>query len=315
MPIKENKKTQKIAEALKILMDLDVPKAQQNDRTALCLLALLDAKPDTNWEEAQTPLVGITPMIEFTKKHYDKDYAPNTRETFRRFSMHQLVEAGIALYNPDKPDRPVNSPHAVYQISAIAFFIIKHFGTDAYLPLLEKFKSEAVSLAVRYQQERKMAMIPVTINSKDKINLSPGEHSQLIREIIEQFAPRFIPGAVLVYAGDTGNKWGYFDKDTFTKIGLTADEHGKMPDVILYSDDKKWLVLIESVTSHGPVDSKRRIELQKLFPTKLTTIYVSAFPNKQTFTRFAPEISWETEAWIADNPTHMVHFNGDKFLG
>jgi hypothetical protein len=266
MPNKKNEKTQKIADALQILVDLDVPKAQQNDRTALCLLALLDVKPDTNWEESQTPLVGITPMMEYAKKHYNKEYAPNTRETFRRFSMHQLVEAGIALYNPDKPDRPVNSPHAVYQISTTAFFIIKHFGTGAYLPLLEKFKSEAISLAARYQQERKMAMIPVTINSN-------------------------------------------------TKLGLTADEHGKMPDVIFYAEDKKWLVLVESVTSHGPVDSKRKIELQKLFPTKLTTIYVSAFPNKQTFTHFASEISWETEAWIADNPTHMIHFNGDKFLG
>lgn len=305
----------KIENALNILIDMGVPRGQQNERTALCLLALLDMKSDTQWENAAMPLVGITPMMDFAKEHYKKVYAPNTRETFRRFSMHQLVEAGIALYNPDKPDRPVNSPHAVYQISAAAFFLAKHYGTKEYPMLLEKFKADIGSLADRYQKDRKMAMIPVILNTEQEIKLSPGEHSQLIKRIIEDFAPRFIPGAVLLYVGDTGNKWGYFDKESFEKIGLQADEHGKMPDVMLCHAERRWLVLAEAATSHGPIDNKRQIELQKLFPTDLNVIYVSAFPNKQTFSRFAPEIAWETEVWLADNPSHMIHFNGDKFLG
>jgi type II restriction enzyme len=305
----------KIKDALSILIDMGVPKAQQNERTALCLLALLDMKPDTDWSDAKTPLVGITPMMEFARDNYQKDYAPNTRETFRRQSMHQLVEAGIALYNPDKQDRPVNSPHAVYQISAVAFFLAKHFGMDVYSTILEDFRKEIGTLAQRYQQMRDMTMIPVKLATNEEIKLSPGKHSSLIKEIIENFAPRFLPGAILLYVGDTGNKWGYFDKATFEKIGLQADEHGKMPDVMFYFEERQWLVNVESVTSHGPIDSKRQIELQKLFPTSLETVYISAFPNKQIFTHFAPEIAWETEVWIADNPTHMIHFNGDKFLG
>ena len=95
----------KIKEALQILIDLGVPKGQQNERTALCLLALTDIKQKSKWKNAQNPLIGITPMMEFAKASYKKEYAPNTRETFRRFSMHQLVEAGIALYNPDRTDR------------------------------------------------------------------------------------------------------------------------------------------------------------------------------------------------------------------
>ena len=305
----------KIKNAMQILIDLGVPKGQQNERTALCLLALLDIKPRTKWADAGSPLVGITPMMQFAKANYDKNYAPNTRETFRRQSMHQLVEAGIALYNPDKPDRPVNSPHAVYQISAAALFLVKQYGTDTYQLSLDKFRSETGSLAEKYQQERKMQMIPVQIHKNENITLSPGKHSQLIKEIIEEFAPRFLSGSTLLYVGDTGNKWGYFDEKTFKEIGLSFDEHGKMPDVIFYNPSKKWLVLVESVTSHGPVDSKRQIELKKLFKTCLKIIYVSAFPNKQIFTRYSQDIAWETEVWISDNPTHMVHFNGDKFIG
>ncbi|GMO30836.1 MAG: hypothetical protein Ta2B_11760 [Termitinemataceae bacterium] len=202
----------KINDALCILIDMGVPRAQQNERTALCLLALLDMKQSSKWENAATPLIGITPMMEFARNNYQKDYAPNTRETFRRQSMHQLVEAGIALYNPDKPDRPVNSPNAVYQISAAAFFLAKHFGNDAYTTLLETFKKEIGSLAVRYKQEREMTLLPVVLATGQNINLSPGDHSQLIKEIIESFASRFLPHATLLYVGDTGNKWGYFDK-------------------------------------------------------------------------------------------------------
>jgi hypothetical protein len=87
-----------------------------------------------------------------------------------------------------------------------------------------------------------------------------------------------------------------------------------MPDCIFYLESRNWLILVESVTSHGPIDSKRKIELEKLFDTSLTTIYVTAFPNRQIFTKFTAEIAWETEVWLSDNPSHLIHFNGDKFL-
>jgi hypothetical protein len=303
----------KIKEALQILIDLGVPKGQQNERTALCLLALTDIKQNSKWIDAQDPLIGITPMMEFAKTAYKREYAPNTRETFRRFSMHQLVEAGIALYNPDKTDRPVNSPQTVYQLTPLVLHIVKLFGTDEYAKAVELYHQKIGALAERYQASREMEMIPV--ENIEELKLSPGKHSQLIKEIIVNFAPRFIPGSRLLYAGDTGNKWGYFDRETFDKIDITIDEHGKMPDCIFYFEPKDWLVLVESVTSHGPINSKRKIELQKLFDTDLVLVYVTAFPDRQTFTRFTAEIAWETEVWLSDNPSHLIHFNGDRFLG
>jgi len=303
----------KIKEALQILIDLGVPKGQQNERTALCLLALTDINQNSRWVDAQDPLIGITPMMEFAKAAYKKEYAPNTRETFRRFSMHQLVEAGIALYNPDKTDRPVNSPQTVYQLTPLVLHIVKLFGTDEYASAVEVYRQKIGALAERYQASREMEMIPV--EKIEGLKLSPGKHSQLIKDIIDNFAPRFIPGSRLLYAGDTGSKWGYFDKETFDKIGITIDEHGKMPDCIFYFEPKNWLVLVESVTSHGPIDSKRKIELQKLFNVDLTLVFITAFPNRQIFSKFTAEIAWETEVWLSDNPSHLIHFNGDKFLG
>jgi len=141
----------KIKEALQILIDLGVPKGQQNERTALCLLALTDIKKNSPWIEAKNPLIGITPMMEFAKTAYKKEYAPNTRETFRRFSMHQLVEAGIALYNPDKTYRPVNSPRTVYQLTPLVLHIAKLFGTDEYAKAVEVYHQKIGALAERYQ--------------------------------------------------------------------------------------------------------------------------------------------------------------------
>lgn len=148
------------------------------------------------------------------------------------------------------------------------------------------------------------------------IALSPGVHSELIKAIVEEFAPRFAPGSTLIYVGDTGEKWGYFDVELLTKLGVEIDSHGKMPDVILYYPAREWLILIESVTSHGPIDSKRRAELVHLFSrSSAGLVYVTAFPNRAIMVRYLREIAWETEVWIADAPSHLIHFDGEKFLG
>lgn len=312
----DNQVEKRIVEAIDILGQFGLPCAQINERTAYCLLALLNITPDKAWGEAGSPLVGITPMMDFAREYYGKDYAPNTRETFRRFSMHQMVQAGIALYNPDMPDRPTNSPKAVYQISPAALDVIKAYGNRDWTGKLSAFKSMASTLTAQYAKERLMDMVKVKIRKDLQVSLSPGKHNELIRAIIEDMAPRFIPGSTLVYIGDTGEKWGFFDDALSARLGFSVEVHGKMPDVILWQEEKNWLVLVESVTSHGPVDPKRYIELSELFASvHADKVFISAFPDKRTFARFAPDVAWETEVWVSDNPTHMVHFNGDKFIG
>ena len=306
----------KIVAALEILQKLDVPRAQQNERSALCLLALLNLSPNKKWEQAENPLVGITPIMDWAREHYKKDYAPNTRETVRRQTMHQYVSAGFALCNPDKPKRPVNSPKTIYQIEPATLELMRTYGTRSWKGLLAKYLAQRQTLAARYAHERELAMIPVKIAPGKKITLSPGSHSELIRAIIEDFGPRFVPGGRLIYAGDTGDKWGYFDETLLENLGVSVDLHGKMPDVVLYCPKRNWLLLVESVTSHGPVDGKRHDELTNLFTgSTVGLVYVTAFPSRSIMARYLPEIAWETEVWVADAPSHLIHFNGVRFLG
>ncbi|MFH1157301.1 MAG: BsuBI/PstI family type II restriction endonuclease [Pseudomonadota bacterium] len=311
-----NKADEKIKQALEILELLELPRAQRNERSALTLLALLNLAPGQKWAAAQARMIGITPVMTFAHDQYGKRYAPNTRETFRRQTMHQFVEAGLALYNPDKPDRPVNSPKAVYQIEPNALALLRQYDTPEWKVSLKAYLKIRQTLASKYARERNMKLIPVMFNGGYKVRLSPGGHSQLIMAIVKEFAPRFTPDAQVIYVGDTGNKWGYFDKITLKTLGVEVDGHGKMPDVVLYYKKKGWLILVEAVTSHGPVNAKRHNELAKLFSTaKPGLVYVTAFPDRGTMARYLTEIGWETEVWVAEAPTHMIHFNGDRFLG
>lgn len=305
-----------ITEANQILIALGLPRAQQNERSALCLLALLNLTPRKKWGLAENPLMGITPIMDWAREHYQKEYAPNTRETVRRQTMHQFVDAGIAVYNPDKPDRPVNSPKAVYQIEPATLELLRSFGSKTWHDKLTDYLAQRETLTAKYAKEREQNRIPVRIAKGKKITLSPGEHSELIRAIVEDFGPRFAPGSVLIYAGDTGDKWGYFDAPLLAELGVDVDSHGKMPDVVLYVKERNWLFLVESVTSHGPVDGKRHAELARLFAgSKAGLVYVTAFPDRATMSRYLGEIAWETEVWVADAPSHLIHFDGARFLG
>lgn len=305
-----------IEQALEVLRSLGLPRQQQNERSALTLLSLLNLKPYDDWKDAQAPLMGITPMMEFFAEHYGKQYAPNTRETVRRQTVHQFLQAALIVSNPDKPSRPTNSPKAVYQIEPSALKLLREFGNSEWPQMVKKYLLSVESLKKQYAREREMLRIPVHVANGEEISLSPGGQNVLVKKIIDDFCAIFTPDGEVIYVGDTQEKWAYFDKTALLKLGVEIEEHGKMPDVVVHHVKKNWLVLIEAVTSHGPVNPKRRQELKELFAeSKVGLVYVTAFLDRRTMFKYLEDISWETEVWVAESPTHLIHFNGERFLG
>jgi len=205
------KAEKKIKEALTILNDLDFPRQQQNERSALTLLSLLGLTPETKWEDATDPLMGITPMMDFFHEHYGKRYAPNTRETVRRQTVHQFLQAALIVANPDKPSRPTNSPKAVYQIEPSALKLLRGFGKPGWKKHLQKYLKTVKTLKMLYSRERDMRRLPVRLSDAQEIRLSPGGQNVLVKKIIDDFCPLFTPGGVIIYVGDTQAKWAYFD--------------------------------------------------------------------------------------------------------
>jgi adenine-specific DNA-methyltransferase len=310
------KAKRKIDQALRVLKALGLPRDQQNERSALTLLALMDLKPSTPWSKARDPYIGITPMMSFFLKNYGKKYAPNSRETVRRQTIHQFLDAGIVHINPDEPERPTNSGKTVYQIESGLLKLLRTWGTKMWEKGLKTHLASVQTLNKKYAQEREMRRIPITVSPGKIITLSAGGQNILIDKLVKDFCGYFTPGGKLVYIGDTDEKFPYYDEDLLKSLGITIEAHGKMPDVIIFFEEKNWLVLVEAVTTHGPVNPKRMVELKKLFKgSKAGLVFVTAFLDRPSMLRYLDEISWETEVWVADCPTHLIHFNGERFLG
>lgn len=305
-----------VEEATDVLAQLGFPKAQLNERSALTLLALLDLRPSAAWTEARDPLRGITPLMEHMAAHYGKRYAPNTRETVRRQTVHQFEAANLVVRNPDDPHRPVNSASNCYQVRDIALGVLRTYGTPAWPLELKRYTLRVASLSERWRKERQLNRIPVLLPDGPVVTLSPGGQNVLLAELIEHFCPVFTPGGYVVYIGDADEKFAIFDRDRLAGLGVSIEEHGKMPDLVVHDAERNWLVLVEAVTSHGPVDPKRHDELRTLFSdSSAGLVFVTAFLDRYTFAKHVSNISWETEVWVAEAPTHLIHFNGERFLG
>ena len=307
----------KLDEAKEILKELGLPTPQQNEISAYTLLALCGIRPSDKWKDATNKSAKVSKgIMAFCKEVYNKEYAPNTRETFRRQVLHQFVQARIVDYNPENPLLPVNSPKAHYALTKEALTAIRKFGTKEWKEASDLFISEVGDLSKRYLKEREHNLIPVLLSNGQTIKLSAGKHNVVQAAIVQDFAARFANGSEVLYLGDTANKDLYIDKDILKEIGIPITEHSKLPDVVLFDRKKNWLYLIEAVTSHGPVSPKRVVELEELLKDcNAGKVYVTAFPDFAEFKKHSTNIAWDTEVWLVDFPEHMIHFNGDRFMG
>jgi len=306
----------RLAEAIEILRLLGFRDRQSNEVAAYTFLAFIDLKADAPWSAASNPLRGITPTIEFIEEAYGVKYAPNTRETIRDEAVKHFVQSGLLLKNPDDPCRPTNSGNTVYQIEPTAQKLIHVFGTNLWPEQLREYLASLSKIRLELGRQRTLTRIPVKLPSGNTVTLSPGGQNPLIKAIIEDFCPRFAPGATVVYIGDTENKFLHMDAAYLGDIGVVIAPSAKIPDVIVHDTKRNWLLLIEAVASDGVVDGKRREELKNLFKgCKAGLVFVTAFESRRIMQIFLPRISWETEVWVADDADHLIHFNGERFLG
>lgn len=148
------------------------------------------------------------------------------------------------------------------------------------------------------------------------LQFSHFEHAALIRAVVEDFAPRFVPDCVAIYVDDTRDDLEPSELALLADLGIDVDSRGKMPHVMLHSVEKNWLLLVEAVTNHGLIDDKRHAELTKLCAGSTAgLIFVTALPSRAIMADLPGEIAWETVVWTADEPSHLIHFNGARFLG
>lgn len=308
----------KITDARAILVELGLPPPQCNEMSCVTLLALAGIRPRGSWANAMRSRTSVSKgVMTFVREHYKKDYAENTRETFRRQVLHQFVQAHVAEYNPFEPDLPTNSPKAHYALHPDMVPVLQAYGTDKWKTEAAAFKKKHGSLSFIYGGHREaQEMVAVTIGEGKELKMSPGLHNEVEKAVVQEFAPRFAQGAKLLYLGDTAKKALLLDEKGLKDVGFPLTDHDKLPDVVLYVAENNWLFLVEAVTSHGPMTPKRIVELRELLKgSKAGLVFVTAFPDRAEFRKHMADIAWETEVWLMDHPEHMIHFNGDRFMG
>jgi type II restriction enzyme len=306
----------RIDDAKQILTALGFDAARSNDRSARTLLALSCLNERSSWGDARNPRLGVRAILDWIRNELNFPIAENTRETYRRQTLHQFRDAGFVILNEDNPSRPTNSSHNNYKITDEALEVIRAFGTPSFEKLVVEYLKAAPGLLTIYRAERELARIPVTLPGGNKVTLGAGGQNILLKQMIEDFCAFFIPGGEVLYIGDADSKRMHFEESKLAELGVVVDTHGKLPDLVVYQPVKNWLFLMEAASSHGPVDSKRYGELSQLFADSTAgLVYVSCFPDRAVMRKFLADLAWETEAWCASDPTHMIHLNGDKFLG
>ena len=303
--------TDKIEEAREFLKAVGMPKAQLTDICCYVILAMAGMKPDMFWSEASNEWIRIHDIIQFVNTFYGVTYAENSRETFRKQALHRFRTAALIEDN----GKATNSPNYRYRLTEETVQVLRTMQTPDWETSVKRFTHYHEKLIDIYASKKKMTMMPVNINGKD-FKFSAGKHNELQKAIIEEFAPRFAPHSECLYVGDTIEKDLVKNVEKLQELGFEITLHDKMPDVVLYREDKNWIYFVESVTSVGPMDPKRILEITEM--TKDITagkIFVTAFLDFKTYKKFAEELAWETEVWIAEMPEHMIHLNGDRFMG
>lgn len=319
-------KVEKIEQALTLIRSVGIPvrdmTQRRRARVALALLAVARLKPETPWDQAQSFFEGgAAPMttrqiIAFWNAKYDQNIADSSYDDVRRKDLVYLVEAGLVAKSAANPAADTNDGTRGYAIGQDALQLLRAYGSDTWEDELLRFRDQVGLLSDRLSRAREFQMVPVTLPDGTILKLSPGPHNRIQKGIVEQLLPRFSQGSQILYLGDAEKKILYINENQLKEVGLKELSRGMLPDIIAYEAKRNWLFMIEAVHSSNPISQLRHMKLRELTQEcSVGVVYISAFENMQKFAQFSKEVSWETEVWVADSPDHMIHFDGERFLG
>lgn len=308
-----------IEEAIEILAAVGIPIEDKTERSlermAMAFLAV--AGVTKQWGEmTEKRLLKTREIINFVNTHLEENISSGSYDDIRRKDLKLLVLADLIQNSSDNPQAATNDPTRGYSLEARFIELIKTYKTVEWQEALKKYLEGKTLLKTQLARKRNLEKVAIVLPDNNRLELSAGQHNVLQKHIIEEFLPRYGKNCEILYIGDTANKLLYIDQRKLAMLHFFELSHNELPDIVAYDAMKNWLYLIEAVHSSGPISEIRRLELKKLTTgCKAEIIYVTAFLNRTQFRKWADEIAWETEVWIANNPDHLIHFDGSKFLG
>lgn len=304
----------KLDDVCKILKDVEFSNdINTNNMAVRFIVAATRITNEMEWKNATNDGISMHESRLFLNSNYDTNLKENTRESLRKNGAKKLETVGLARNN-ESEGITTNSSKFKWYLDDDFFDLVRSYGTSSYEKLLQKFLPNRESRIQLLRSTREKTMIPIKYQGHN-FKLTPGAHNILHKEVIEKFAPKFAGGSELLYVGDTANKSLIFEKSKLQQLGFPITMHKIIPDIILYNEKKRWLFLVEAVSSTGPMSIDRVTQIKNNYKGNAGLIFVTAFQNWSVYKKFVNKIAWETEIWIADFPDHMIHMNGDRFTG
>lgn len=304
-----------ILKATGIPVETKPPRTQRRIAEAALAVAGISKSFDEAVSSENGRFLTTRQIIAFENERLGGNYSPGSYDDVRRSHLILLTTAGYVVNSSSLSTQSTNNPTRGYAASPDFAALLRTFGTPLWKSTLEDFTQQRESLRLELERRRELERIPILLPSGVEVRLSAGEHNALQRDIVQEFLPRFGFGAEVLYLGDSTDRFLVRESDKLAAIGFFDLEHEELPDVIAYSESRNLLFLIEAVHSSGEMGELRVRKLrEKLAKCTASLVFVSAFATRASFRRFSADIAWESEAWIAESPDHMIHFNGWKFL-
>ncbi|MBL9159998.1 MAG: hypothetical protein JNJ70_21130 [Verrucomicrobiales bacterium] len=310
-----------INEAIHILEVCGLPMSEkssrQREKTAMSILAVAGVTHSAGWPSAGegSPL-GTRKIIQFINTHFQESISEGSYDDIRRKDLKDALLAGLVIASAGKPGSSTNDPTRGYALDPDFATLLRTYGQTGWQTSASSFMAGRTALSELLRAKFATNPVAVQLPNGAKLALSGGPHNLLQKAIVEQFLPRFGYNSNVLYIGDTAQKSLHVDSQLCNQLNLILDPSKKTPDVISYSSEKNWLYLIEAVHTFGPISNERRMELTEFAAqSNAGLIFVTAFLDLKAFRKSASEIGWETEVWIASEPDHLIHWNGDRFLG
>jgi type II restriction enzyme len=300
-----------IAEVKIILEKLNFPKRYITEQTAICIMALTD-KTERNGllpgHKSLSEGARIHDILNFARDVIGKKVAENTREAYRKTSLTPMMSFGLVVRHQLSP----RDPNTYYRLHPAFEKIYSEKDKRERDRLISQLKSKPKLKGKTAKSKPLRERVAVRISQEQSFSLSPGDHSYLEKAIVEIFGQAFLREPQVIYLGDANPKKSYQNRRLMRKLNFPINIALSLPDVILFSEQESHLVIVEAVTTSGPVNPIRLEQLQKFTksPRKLgfKISYISAFPSRAVFRKFLEDIAWGSSVWIENEPNNIVHF-------
>lgn len=290
-------------------------------RVPTVLLTLSNVSPSDTlaqaaaWNDKQGLLLKNKQLISLYNERWNGNVGSGSYDYFYRCTLRYLIESGLAVANPDKPDRPINSPARVYGLTEAARNLLHNWEEDS-TKATASFLAEANQFRAEYVRARQERMIAVNVGGNKTIMMEGDGHNRLQKRIVEEFLPHFIGDFEVLYIAESENKTLKIDQEKILALGLEELLGGELPDIVAYCKSKDWIIIIEAFHTAGAITTSRLDRLKRtLGKAAAKTVFVTAFDTRSHYKQYCDAVAWRTEVWIAEEPTNMIHHDGIRFLG